>query len=565
MRKTLTLAIFLSFTAFLFSQGNYPNDYFINPLNIPLVLSGSFAELRSNHFHAGLDIKTQQRTGLNVISSADGYVSRISVSHWGYGNALYITHPNGYTTVYGHLKEFSPKIEAYVKKHQYEKESFEIKLYPTTSDLTITKGETIALSGNSGSSGGPHLHYEIRDIKSNTINPLYFGIEIPDHKSPMIQSAFTYSKNDTSQVNQSNKIVELVLRRQPNGDIIANTVYAYGEIGIGINSYDRFDGALNQNGLYDVEMQINGKKIYQFTADKLSFDESRFINSYIDYERYDNLKQRVQKCFVDYSENKLSFYKTLINKGFLNIKDTLDYNVTLITKDYSGNETKLSIPFKGKKDTILITKNIKKTPYFFRSNQENKIMDSIVHVNFPKNIFYEDFYFDFSYENGIAKLHNSTVPVHDYFSIYFDVSKYSAEELKTMYIAKKTKYGKLYYVDSKHKDNYMYCSSKELGNYTLASDNKPPKISAANFKENQWLTNNRTLKVKIFDGASGINSYRAEINGKWILMKFDPKNGLLTYDFNDNNLSGTTQVLKIVVTDNANNSTTFTSTFNRKS
>ena len=332
MQKKIALFIFLISFGFLHAQSSYPTDYFVKPLEIPLVLSGTFGELRSNHFHAGLDIKTQQRVGFNVIAAADGYVSRIKVSHWGYGKALYITHPNGYTTVYGHLKKFSPKIEAYVKKYQYQKKSFEVQLYPKASELKFNQGEVVALSGNSGSSGGPHLHFEIRDSKAITINPMLFGIKLPDHKNPTIQNAYTYTKNDTSQVNQSNKNVKLVLNRQANGDILANTIYAYGDIGIGINAYDRLDGAINHNGIYDLEMDVNGKKVFQFTWNKFSFSESRYINSYIDYEKYSKLNQRVQKCFVNHPANKLSMYKTLVDKGFFNVKDSLDYQVTITCK-----------------------------------------------------------------------------------------------------------------------------------------------------------------------------------------------------------------------------------------
>jgi len=565
MRKKVVLLVFLSCFGILFSQSKYPTDYFINPLEIPLVLSGTFGELRSNHFHAGLDIKTQQREGLKVVASADGYISRINVSLWGYGNALYITHPNGYTTVYGHLKKFSPKIEAYVKKHQYQKESFTIRLYPKENDLKISKKEIIALSGNSGSSGGPHLHYEIRDVKANILNPMLFGIKIPDHKSPFILSAFTYVKDSISQVNQSNKNVQLVLKRQYNGDIIANKIYAYGTIGIGINAYDRLDGALNHNGLYGLKMEVNGNKIFQFTVDKFSFSESRYINSYIDYERFKNKKQRIQKCFVEHQANNLSLYKTLINKGFFTIKDSLDYNVVITASDFEGNKTKLTIPIKGKKDTITITKKTIKTPYYFKVNQVNKISDSIVHVNFPKNIFYEDFYFDYSYDKGVAKLHNSTIPVHNYFRLSFDISKYTEEEIKQLYIAKKNKYGKLNRVSTKRKDNTLYTSSKSLGEFTLASDTWSPSIKAIGFKENQWLTKYQTLRVKIYDKGSGIKSFRGEIDGEWILMKYNPKKGILTYNFNDKILEGTAHVLKVIVTDNVNNSTTFTMSFNKKS
>ncbi len=563
MIKKITLFIFLSFIGLLHSQSNYPTDYFIKPLEIPLVLSGTFGELRSNHFHAGLDIKTQQVTGHKVVAAADGYVSRIKISHWGYGKALYITHPNGYTTVYGHLKKFSPKIEAYVKKQQYLKKSYEIHLYPKSNELKLNKGELIALSGNSGSSGGPHLHFEIRDVKANILNPMLFGIQIADHKKPTIQSAFAYTKNDTSQVNQSNKNIELILKRQKNGDLIANTVYAHGEIGIGINAYDRLDGANNHNGLYFMDLNVNGKKLFEITFDKFSFSESRFINSYIDYERYARLNQKVQKCFVDHPMNKLSLYDNLKNKGFIHIKDSLDYKVTITTKDFKGNTTKLIIPIKGKKDTILIGEKVNKTPYLFKANQENNIGDDMVKVHFPKNLFYKDFYFDFSNENGVVKLHNKTVSVHSYFKITFDVSKYNKEDLKYMFIAKKNKSKKWYYVSTKHKNNTLYTSSKNLGEYTLLSDLEKPVISPF-FKKDQWLTKSNYLKVKIYDKKTGIKSYRGEIDGQWILMEYDPKKNILTYDFRDKKFTGTPHTLKVIVKDYVNNSTTFTRTFNKK-
>jgi murein DD-endopeptidase MepM/ murein hydrolase activator NlpD len=563
MCKRIVFIASLILSGLIYSQENYPKDYFVSPLKIPLVLSGTFGELRNNHFHAGFDIKTQKVEGLSVIASADGYVSRINVSLWGYGNAIYITHPNGFTTVYGHLKKFSPKIEEYVKKNQYKKESFTIRLYPKKSDLIVTKGEEIALSGNSGSSGGPHLHYEIRDVKSNILNPMLFGITVPDHKNPTIVSAFTYTKNDSSQVNQSNKSVQLVLKRQYNGDLLANTIYAYGKIGIGLNVHDRLDGALNHNGIYDLKMEVNGKKLFQVTFDKFSFNESRLINSHIDYKKYIKIKQRVQKCFIDHETNNLSLYKNIVNNGFFTIKDSLDYKVTITAKDFKGNKTKLIIPIKGKKDNITITQSINKTPYFFKVDQLNKIVDSVVQIRFPKNIFYEDFYFDYSYNDGIAKLHDNSIPVHNYFRLAFDISKYTEKEIKQMYIAKINKYGKMNYVNTKRKDNTLYTSSKSLGEFTLQVDTKYPSAKAY-FKENQWLTKNNTLSVRIHDKGSGIKSFRGEIDGEWILLNFNPKKGILTYDFKDKYFDGNLHTLKIIITDNVDNSTTFTTTFNKK-
>jgi hypothetical protein len=564
MRKKILALFLLGMVNFIHSQDHYPSDYFINPLDIPLVLSGTFGELRSNHFHAGLDIKTQQQEGFKVIASAEGYVSRINVSLWGYGNALYITHPNGYTTVYAHLKSFSPEIDAYVRKQQYEKESFTIRLYPNSSELKIEKGDLIALSGNSGSSGGPHLHFEIRDAKSNILNPMLFGIKIPDHKNPTIQSAFTYTQNDSAQVNQSNKNVQLVINRQPDGDLLANKIFAYGTIGFGINAFDRLDGSLNRNGLYKLEMEVNGNKVFEFAANRFSFDESRLINSYIDYERLDLLNQRVQKCFIEHEINNLSLYKKIVNNGYIRIKDGMEYTVSITARDFEGNNTKLIIPVKGRKDSILIPKSIKKTPYFFRSKEVNQIKDSLVTVYFPKNSFYEDLYFDFSNDNRMVKLHNSSVPVHSSFKLSFDVSNYPEEKIKQMHIAKKNQHGKLNYVSTTRKDNSLYTLSKNLGEYTLISDNESPNVASIGFKDGDWLTKFNTIKVKIHDKGSGIKSYRGTIDGQWIRMAYNPKNNVLTYDFSDKILEGTSHNLEVVVTDNVNNKTTFTSTFNKK-
>ena len=193
-----------SFILNTFSQDKYPQSYFQNPLDVPLYLSGTFGELRSNHFHSGLDLKTQQREGLKVFAAAQGYVSRIRVSHYGFGKALYITHPNGYTTVYAHLKKFNPAIESYLKKAQYKKESFEIQLFPSKDALTVTQGEIVAFSGSTGGFIGPHLHYEIRDGNSKPINPLLFGIKVKDTKEPRINTLMVYPIDSTSHVNQSN-------------------------------------------------------------------------------------------------------------------------------------------------------------------------------------------------------------------------------------------------------------------------------------------------------------------------------------------------------------------------
>ena len=191
----MKVVLFLIVSCFSFcnAQTPYPQDYFSSPLDITLVLSGTFAELRSNHFHSGLDIKTGGKQGLKTYAAASGYVSRIKISRYGYGKALYITHPNGYTTVYAHLQKFSSTIEAYVKKQQYKQETFEIELFPKAEDLKISAKEIIAYTGNTGGSGGPHLHFEIRDKQERPMNPMLFGFDIKDTTKPMVYELFGYS------------------------------------------------------------------------------------------------------------------------------------------------------------------------------------------------------------------------------------------------------------------------------------------------------------------------------------------------------------------------------------
>ncbi len=202
MKRAISL-LFLVLCSALQAQNDLPKDYFQNPLDIPIVLAGTFGELRSNHFHSGLDIKTQQREGLEVKASAEGYISRINIQHYGYGKALYIQHPNGYTTVYGHLQKLAPKLQEFLRKHQYQKESYEIELFPEPGELKVEKGDLIAYSGNTGGSGGPHLHFEIRDGSQRPMNAQMFGLDVADTRKPLVEGVYAYPLGDDAHVNNS--------------------------------------------------------------------------------------------------------------------------------------------------------------------------------------------------------------------------------------------------------------------------------------------------------------------------------------------------------------------------
>lgn len=545
-------------------HNQYPTNYFANPMDIPLILSGTFAELRPNHFHSGLDIKTNQREGIEVFSSAEGYVSRIKVSLWGFGKAIYITHPNGYTTVYAHLQKFSDRIEQYIQKEQYKVENFEVEVFPSPTDLPVIKKELIAYSGKTGGFMGPHLHFEIRDTNTEkTINPLYFGIQINDTKKPTVNTLVGYSLDSISQINQINEPSQLIMTKDTNGNLIANTISAYGKIGFGINAYDQLDGAINRNGIYSLETYSNGQKIYEFKAEEFSFSETSLINILIDYKRYQLLNQRIQKCFSEYPQ-QLTLTKNSKTNGILTIEDGLNYTVEIIARDFMGNQQKIIIPIIGKKEHIIAKKTGNTTPYYIYHNQFNEFTNSYAKVAFPKNTFFDNFYLNFDVTENEVQVHTPTVPLASYYTLTFDVSKYSDAEKNQMYIASISDKGRKSYETTYKKSTTFYTSIKKLGKFTLLTDNEPPKISLYNFKNDQWISNHTNIKVKISDKDSGIKSFRGEIDGQWILMEYDVTTGLLTYNLNTITYTTAQHQLKIVVIDNVGNLNTLEATFYRK-
>ena len=559
----LILYLFLVFTIVTYSQNKYPQDYFGSPLEIHLLLAGNFGELRSNHFHSGLDIKTQQREGLNVIAAADGFVSRIKLSHFGFGKALYIMHPNGYTTVYGHLQQFSPEIEAYIKKQQYEKETYEIELFPSAETLPVTKGSLVAYSGNTGGSGGPHLHYEIRDKDERPMNPMLFGLDIKDSSKPIVSTIYAFPLDENASVNKLNSKQKLRLIPLKSGDYTTESIEAFGNIGFGIETTDRQDLAANSNGVFNIQTYLNGNQNFEVDFSVFSFDESGCINQYIDYEHYITKRERIQKLFK--KNNPLSILKPTLNDGILTINDSVSSVYKIRVSDFKNNESFVYINIKGKKNLVTNPVKPKTSPYYITANQSTNLKSGNVSVDFYPDTFYENFYIDFDVRNDTLTLHEDIEPTRKNFTINYDISNYRDVDKNKLYIARLVGYKKYpLYSSTRRNGNILSTSTKTLGTYALATDTVSPTISAINFKDGQWLSNYRFLKIKIADALSGISNYRATVNGKWILMEYDYKTDTLTYDFNDNTIGEGKNNLKVIVTDNVGNSTTFESVFYRK-
>jgi len=563
MRCNFFLAIFL-IALQLPAQKKYPQNTFHPPLEIPLVLAGTFGELRSNHFHSGMDIKTQQREGLPVFAIGDGTVTRIKVSHWGYGKALYVAHPNGYTSVYAHLKKFGPEIEEYVKKVQYEKQSYEVEMFPDYGELKVTQGSTIAYSGNTGSSAGPHLHFEIRNsVNGKPTNPLLYGYEVRDATDPTLLGLYGYPLSEGALINQSADKIQLNYTRQSDGSYLADKVTAIGTIGFGINSFDRLDMAANKNGVYAIKQTVNGRVYSEFDFDSFSFGETRYINTLIDYAHFYDHRQKIQKCFKE-PYNHLNIYESLYNDGKIKVEEGVSYKVELLISDVAGNTTKLIIPIDGKKQEEKIAKDDETTENFMIASKPNNFDLGAAKVYFPASTFYEDFFINLERGSDTITIHDNSVAAHRNFTISFDPSKYSEEDRKQLFIAHLDSRMRPLYSKTYKRDGSFTTRTRTLGTYTLVKDSIAPEVKPKNFKEKQWLSNYSYLSLTISDDRSGIDTYSATLNGKWILMEYEPKTNTITYDFEDNISNETECELKVNVTDNVGNSTTFVGNFFRK-
>lgn len=538
-----------------------PVDYFKIPLKIPIALSGTFGELRSNHFHSGLDIKTQGKQGLNIHAAAEGYVSRIKISSYGYGKALYIQHPNGYTTVYAHLKKFSPKIEAFVKAKQYEQEKYSIELFPTKQQLKVTSEEVIALSGNSGGSGGPHLHFEIRDAQQRPMNPMLFGIDIKDTRKPLINTAWIYPLDDDAQINGNNKPYRLKITTQEDGTLKANPVNAFGNVGIAVSSIDQQDADNNKNGYYLIESSINGTKNFELEMKRFSFSETRYLNRMIDYEYFKNNKSRITKLFIE-PNNPLSIYKD--GNGYINIEDSLSYNCSVSIKDIKGNTKQLLIPITGKHIPNTDTQIVQAYEHYAYSDVPFEYSNAFMSINIPKGALYDSTPLKIKeLANNQIQIHKNTVPLHKHMSLSFSLA--NTTNPKRSYIGQF--YGdatKGTYVGSKNNGQRISARTRDFGSFGIFTDLKKPTVKPLNFSHNKWISNNKTLRVWINDNETGIKNYKATINGKFALMEYDYKKKLLVHYLEDGIYTPGKNDLKIYVEDNVGNNTIFETTFYRK-
>jgi len=559
----IRLYIFTIFIATILPD--YPEDklIFISPVKIPLLLSANFGELRPDHFHSGVDIKTQGVTGKDIVAAADGYIYRIGVSPGGFGKALYIKHPSGYSTVYAHLEKFVPEIDKFVKAEQYNKKSFTVTLFPPKDKFPVKQGETIAYSGNSGSSGGPHLHYEIRETDGERpVNPLLFDFGTGDNITPVIEKLFIYPVNSNTLINRKNDIKKLNVSGGHGNYFIPSEeeIQISGAGGFGIKAYDLLNDSYNKCAVTSIELAIDSIPIFRYEMDSFSFTESRYINSHIDYETYMRDKIFIQRTYK-LPNDKLGAYKQVFNRGIFNFTDNKMHHAVITVKDVHNNKSVLTFNVKAvteipKESEIPVDKNFTMMPF----NRSNDFTTNKISLRIPGGTLYDTLWFSYRKSPGkremlseVHSIHNKYTPVHKPYSLSIKPDTIPAGKESKMLLVQLNGDRKTA-VNSKWSDGYITGELSTFGDYYIGIDTVPPVISPNGLVSGINLTGKKELRIKITDDFSGIKSYEPSIDGEWALFEYDPKNNLLVYRFDEERIGKNTKhSFSLKVTDHKEN------------
>ena len=512
----------INYTYTIFSQ----ETNFISPIEAPFDLSGTFGEYRSK-FHTGIDFKSRGVQGQKIFSVEDGYISRIEVKNYGYGKVIYIDHPNGYTSVYAHLRDFSTKIDKYVRGEHYKSRKSIIQRFPKRGEIEVKKGELIGYSGNTGGTFGPHLHFEIRDTDTqDALNPLMFNYKYIDKERPLIRGLYLIDEENTliSSLPEKREITKINDSTYTTDDIEYNK-----KIGLGIDIYDiQYKNLFNQNGVYKVDLVIDSILVYSFKMDRIKFSQNHYRKIMYDYISAIKNKRKVLKVYTPQNAN-LSFLRNNDLSGIIDPTKYLNSNVSIKVSDWNKNSSYLNFKVKssGVKEKMPTYDGIE-----ILTNQNYTIKKNSSVIKLKKNTFYNDLLLNISYNDDTLDLGEDNDPIRSPINIKIPQAISDTLELRQSFIGR-VNGKKIAYLNSRKDDSYIYTNTLSLGKYVISRDTIEPKITPINFKHNSNISKRSTIRLRLKDDISGIKTYNAFLNGKWALFEYEPKLNLIFHKISD--------------------------------
>lgn len=544
----------LPLTAFSAMAQVGPERTYQIPVKLPPYLSGNFAELRNNHFHSGIDFKTQGSIGHPVYSFDEGWISRIVMSPTGYGNALYVTHYNGLTTVYAHLDKFAPEIRRCIKEYQYKHETCRVDVRLEKDEFPVKRGQEIAKSGNTGSSAGPHLHFEIRDTDAQyALDPLaYFINKIKDTTKPELRSVRVYPLEGV--VNSKLAAVTANPVRHEDGTTgLSKAITAWGKIGIGIKAYDKMDDTYHIYGVKQVRLYVDDTLHFSMQHNRFAFADTRYLNSLTDYADWQSRRSMVMKLFIE-PGNKLDCYRQVIDRGEITINEERPYRIRLELQDLHGNKKVFPFTIRGKKQDIpqRPTQGVAHFPY----NQDNRYETDRFAIDIPEGMLYTDI--DFSYRTtpsvkGYSEIHHvgdPLIPLHSYVDISIGLTKDPIADKSKYYIAW-MRGAEPKYLGGTYENGAVKAATRAFGSYVVMADTVAPILKPVN--PANWQKNGM-VRYSMTDGQTGIKSWRGEVDGNFALFENYGESNILTYHIDGSRIEkGKTHTVTMTVTDNRGN------------